>query len=137
MKTGDNLSNVVTYTQDMVIHFARISGDHNPIHLSREYASKTIFKKPIVHGLLVASQISSCIAQIPGAIYIHQTLNFRKPVYTGQRIYCTATVTKTSDSIVHFITTCTNGENVVIDGEAIIKIQKYDRKRTKSPRATI
>lgn len=119
---GDQLTNTKTYTEDMVIHFSSLSGDHNPIHLSREYAAKTVFKKPIVHGLLVASQISSCIAQIPGAIYIHQSINFRKPVFINDRIYCTVTVTKINNKIAHFTTTCTNGEEVVIDGEAIVKI---------------
>ena len=34
-----------------VLDFSRITGDNNPIHINDEYAEKSIFKKPIVHGM--------------------------------------------------------------------------------------
>lgn len=62
--------------QDVEV-FAELSGDNNPIHLDEDYASKSIFKKPIVHGILTAGLISSVIAnRLPGegSIYLGQDL---------------------------------------------------------------
>src|ERR1700677_4657762 len=79
-KTGEN---------EDVIHFAELSGDHNPIHLSEHFARKTRFGGRIVHGLYTASLISALIGMRlpgPGAVYISQTLNFRGPVKIGDVI---------------------------------------------------
>ena len=53
--------------------FADVSGDHNPIHLSDEFAATTPFGRPIVHGMLTASMFSTLFASnIPGSIYLRQ-----------------------------------------------------------------
>ena len=52
IKTGDKYRHEVTYTQEGVIAFAEITGDKNPIHLDPEFAAKTPFGRPIVHGFL-------------------------------------------------------------------------------------
>lgn len=73
-------------TENLVGNFAQLSGDSNPIHISKEYARKTKFKKPIAHGMLIGALISSMIAKdLPGegSIYLSQNLKFIKPVYVG------------------------------------------------------
>ena len=75
-----------TVSNEDVIGFAELSGDHNPIHLSDHFARKTRFGGRIVHGLYTASLISAVIGMRlpgPGAVYISQTLNFRGPVKIG------------------------------------------------------
>src|SRR4051812_36245260 len=52
-----------TITIDKVISFAELTGDKNPIHLDPQAASKTIFKKPIAHGLLCASLFPSIVSK--------------------------------------------------------------------------
>ena len=44
-----------TVTEQDVIDFARVSGDHNPLHMDEEYAKTTQFKGRIAHGALTAS----------------------------------------------------------------------------------
>lgn len=122
MKQGDSFHNRVIYSEDRVIAFSNISGDRNPIHLNEEYAKQTVFGSRIVHGMLVASQISACLAKIEGAIYMSQTLNFLKPVYIGDEVKCNVTVTKIEGSKAHLKTFCSNDKYVVIEGTAIIKI---------------
>lgn len=51
-------------SEDDILLFAQVSGDHNPIHLDAEYAERSLFGKRIVtlhtactnqHGILVLS----------------------------------------------------------------------------------
>jgi 3-hydroxybutyryl-CoA dehydratase len=50
-----------------VFRFAEVSGDFNPLHIDEEYASRTVFKKRIVHGILTAGIISTVLGgEIPG-----------------------------------------------------------------------
>ena len=128
MKIGDSTSSVVTYTSEKVKIFSEISGDINPIHLDNNFAKDTIFGKPIVHGMFVASQISALIANElpgPGSIYLFQDLNFISPVYHNDIVTCTIKVTdiKELKKIITINTICNNqiGEKV-IEGKAIIKL---------------
>lgn len=40
-------------TEEQVVKFAELSGDKNPIHLDEQYASKSRYKKRLVHGLFL------------------------------------------------------------------------------------
>jgi len=79
----------ITITQEMVEHFARATGDYNPIHMDEDYASGTIFKTRVVHGMLHAGLISGIVGTRfpgPGTIYLAQTLKFLKPVFIGDEV---------------------------------------------------
>ena len=87
IKTGDKYEQKVHYTQDDVIGFAKVSGDCNPIHLDAEYAAKTMFKRPIVHGFLSAAVFSKVFGMDfpgPGTIYMSQQMKFLAPVYVDR-----------------------------------------------------
>ena len=74
----------VRITESLVNDFAKLSGDFSPIHINEEYAKGTIFKKRIVHGMLLSSLLSKIQGMyLPGkrALYFSQTLNFRNPCY--------------------------------------------------------
>lgn len=126
-EVGQKISSSVTYSTEMVEKFAELSGDKNPVHLDFEFASKSIFKNKIVHGILVSSQISALIANElpgPGSIYLNQELKFISPVYHGDEIICVVEVTDIIEAknIVILSTICkqTDGKEVII-GKATIK----------------
>lgn len=126
-EVGQKRSSSVIYLTEMVEKFAEISGDKNPVHLDFEFASKSIFKNKIVHGILVSSQISALIANElpgPGSIYLNQELKFVSPVYHGDEIICVVEVIEIIEakSIVILSTICkqTDGKEVII-GKATIK----------------
>ncbi len=128
IRVGDSAKISKCFQREDVMDFARLSTDHNPIHLDEEYAKKTIFKKNIVHGLLVSSLISSLLGtQLPGrgTIYMKQSLTFLRPVYIGEK--CTAQVhvlSKRDDKhILVLDTSVTKGPDKikVISGEAVVK----------------
>jgi len=128
IKIGDTASVTKTITQDDIENFADLSGDHNPIHLDKDYAAQTRFGSRIAHGLLTSSLISAVIGnKLPGlgSIYLGQTLQFVAPVFPGDTIVARATVTSVREDkpIVELETICTNQhDKVVITGEAIVLV---------------
>lgn len=89
IKIGDRASVVHKITSADVEKFVDLTGDDNRIHIDSEYAKRTVFKKPVVHGMLGASFISTVIGtQLPGdgALWFSQSLEFILPVRIGDEI---------------------------------------------------
>jgi len=108
--------------------YAEITGDRNPAHLDDEWAARSRFGGRIAHGMLTAGFISAVLGmELPGAgaIYLSQTLRFRKPVRIGDRITARVEVLELFPALkrVRMATRCTNqaGE-VVLDGEALLLV---------------
>ena len=122
---GQKASVERTFDADAVRTFAELSGDVNPVHLDADYAATTRFGRPIVHGLLTASLISTVVGtRLPGqgSIYVSQTLRFRAPVFVGDTVRAEAEVTEVQRPRrrVVLATRCLVGEKVVITGEAVM-----------------
>ena len=128
IRVGDTAKTTKVFTTEDVLSFSKLSTDNNPIHLDAAYAEDSIFTKPICHGFLVGSLISAVIAtKLPGqgSIYLAQSLNFKKPVFHNDTVTATVCVSEIREEkkIVKLITVCVNqNEEVVIEGEAIIKV---------------
>jgi 3-hydroxybutyryl-CoA dehydratase len=127
IKIGDTASSSKTVTEADIANFAEVSGDFNPIHVDAEFASQSMFKERIAHGMLSASYISALLGnQLPGpnTLYLGQTLNFKNPVKIGDTVTAEVKVTEKRDDkrILKLETTVTNqrGE-VVIDGGCVMK----------------
>ncbi|MDX2237042.1 MAG: MaoC family dehydratase [Hyphomonadaceae bacterium] len=114
-----------TVTEADVVAFAEVSGDHNPVHLDAAYAATTMFKERIAHGMLSASFISALIAGRlpgPGAVYLSQTLTFKRPVKLGAEV-TTRVEVKALDAEKGRVTlacVCSVEGKPVIEGEALI-----------------
>jgi 3-hydroxybutyryl-CoA dehydratase len=123
LEIGQSASYERTVSEEDIVRFAEVSGDDNPVHLDEEFASKTLFKGRIAHGMLGAGFISTVVGtKLPGygSIYISQSLKFRAPVRIGDTVVTTATV-KSIDKErkrVTMETVCAIGDKIVIDGEA-------------------
>ncbi len=84
IENGQTYTYEFNFSQADVIAFANATGDKNPVHLDETYAAKTMFKRPIMHGMLSASLFSKVFGTLfpgEGTIYLKQTLNFLKPMY--------------------------------------------------------
>jgi len=95
LSVGDSASTKKAFTEKDVLAFAEVSTDFNPVHVDKEYPKETMFKKQIVHGMLVGSLFSAIFGvQMPGlgTIYVKQSLKFTKPVYFGDEVEATVTV---------------------------------------------
>lgn len=127
IKVGDTASFSKTVTESDIVTFAGLTGDFNPVHVDAEYASGSMFKERIAHGMLMAGFISAVLGtQLPGpnAIYMGQTLNFKLPVRIGDTVTAEVTIAEKRDDkrILKLNTTVSNqrGE-IVVDGGAIVK----------------
>ncbi len=130
---GQSASITRHVTAEDVEAFARVSGDVNPVHLDAEYAAHTRFGKRIAHGMLAVSYISAVLGTRfpgPGTIYLSQNVSFLKPVFLGDTITATVSVSKyrPEKGILTLITECFNqmGEKVV-DGQAVCLVTDVTR----------
>jgi len=97
LKSGDSFEKLFSFSQQQINQFAELSGDKNPLHIDPEYAGKSPFGKPIVHGVLTVSIFSQIIGmEFPGAgtIYLGQDLDFKRPVYPDQEYRAVLEVTE-------------------------------------------
>lgn len=113
-------------TSHMIKTFAEITGDKNPVHLDEEYASKTIFKKRIAHGILSIGLISAVLGMEfpgPGTIYLKQDSKFLKPIFLDEEITIKITVKEKIDekSRLILITQIMKEDGTLaVDGEALV-----------------
>jgi len=133
LEIGQTYSHDFTFSQDEVNRFAEVTGDKNPVHTDAEFAAKTLFKVPIMHGMLGAALFSKVFGVLfpgEGTIYLSQTLNFLRPMFVDtnyeaiftvkdvmkekhRAIIETAIKDKTTGKI------CTTGEATVMNTEKI------------------
>lgn len=97
IQLGDSASFTKTVTESDINLYAGISGDFNPAHIDAEYAKSSMFGQRIAHGMLSAGFISNVLGNQlpgPGTIYMGQELRFVRPVYIGDTVTATVTVTE-------------------------------------------
>ena len=115
-------------TQDDIDKFAELTGDDNKLHLDKNYAAKTSFKKPVAHGMLSASFISTIIGtELPGdgSLWFSQNIDFLSPVREGDLLTIIAKVLKKDDRnrVVEMSTNIFNqNKEQVIKGSAKVKV---------------
>ena len=128
---GEEATLTKLVSDDDIKAFARISGDHNPIHMNEEYAKGTMFGGRIAHGMLVASLISAVLGTRlpgPGAIYLSQKLRFLAPVRPGDEVTARVRITSwdPKKGRVTLLTEVANKKGIaVITGEAQLVMSSH------------
>jgi 3-hydroxybutyryl-CoA dehydratase len=113
--------------------FAAVSGDTNPVHLDEAYALTTPFQGRIAHGMLSGAYISAVLGTKlpgPGAIYLTQSLRFRRPVKIGDPVVTRVTVQELDERRAHatLTTRCQVDGKTVVDGEAVVMVPRRNTK---------
>lgn len=136
---GDEAELVHTLTQEDVQTFANLTGDFNPLHLDEEFARKTLFRKPVVHGMLSASFISTMIGMLlpgRGALWTSQTLEFLHQAYVGDTLRVVARVKQKSPAtrmlILDIVITNQHGQKLVV-GESTVKMLELEEEGKSMP----
>ena len=129
LQIGQSVSMVRTVTEADVVAFAAVSGDDNPVHLDEAFAAGTPFKTRIAHGMLSASFISALLGTRlpgPGAIYLSQTLQFKRPVRLGATVEARVEITALEEAKgrVTLSCVCSVEGKPVLEGEAVVMAPK-------------
>lgn len=133
IEVGQIYTHDFNFSQDEVNRFAEVTGDKNPVHTNAEYAAKTMFKRPIMHGMLSASLFSKVFGTLfpgEGTIYLKQSLSFMKPMYVDTNYEAVFTVKEvlkdksraTVETLIKDKSTgivCTSGEATVMNVDKI------------------
>ncbi len=119
IEVGQTASFTRTFIEDDVQGFADISWDHNPYHMHKGFAEKGRFKRPIVHGLLVAAAFCHFGGDFfpgPGILATRAEMDFLKPVFPGDTITFTAEVTEVDKKSgrIAYVTTGRDPEGVEV-----------------------
>lgn len=130
----DEVSIEKTFTQEDVDKFAELSGDKNPVHLDKDYASKTIFKHTIVHGALLISEVSAVVGmKYPGhgAIIKNLELKFLAPVYPSTPVKAIIRVINLNPNKKEVILACyvKTEKTTAMEGEIIITMPSRSSKK--------
>jgi len=130
IKIGDENRYFRVITSEDVKKFGELSGDMNKAHFDPEFAKTTVFKTPIVHGMLVGSLFSRIFGTDfigEGMIYCNQSLKFLKPVYPDMKLEVVAKVKEIDyeKNRVIFLTEIFNEQHeCMVTGEAMVMPRK-------------
>ena len=125
---GQTAEAIRKFDKQSVLDFANLTGDFNPVHFNEEFAANTIFKKPIVHGPLVLTLVTTLFAnELPGSgsVYLSHDIQFKLPVYYDDVITAKLEVIEINSKNHIFLSTVCHNQNgdVVMTGTA--RLKKY------------
>jgi len=126
---GDTAQFEVIIDEAMVQKFADLSGDNNPLHMDAEFARQTSLKERVAHGMLGGALFSRLVGMhLPGkhALYLSQTLFFRKPIRFPTTVTVSGTVLQKIEALhtmkIATVIRDTKTSEVITDGEAMVKV---------------
>ncbi len=127
IEQGTTYTHEFRFTQKEVELFAQVTGDKNPVHLDAEYAAKTMFKRPIMHGFLGGSVFSKVFGTLfpgEGTIYLKQSMAFMRPMFVDTDYEVRMNVKEVNKekhrAVVETVIADKTTGDVVISGEATV-----------------
>lgn len=125
LDVGTTAERVRTITDADIRAFAAVSGDDNPVHLDDDYAARSMFKGRVVHGMLAGALISALLGTElpgPGAVYLSQKLDFKRPIRPGDEVTVRVTVSALEPPRAILSTQVLVRGKLAVDGEAVVAL---------------
>jgi 3-hydroxybutyryl-CoA dehydratase len=125
LEVGTSVERVRTVTDADIRAFAAVSGDDNPVHLDDDYAARSIFKGRVAHGMLAGALISALLGTElpgPGAVYLSQRLEFKRPIRPGDEVTVRVTVSALEPPRAFLSTQVLVRGKLAVDGEAVVAL---------------
>ncbi|CAK7046310.1 MAG: hypothetical protein DELT_00838 [Desulfovibrio sp.] len=131
-RAGDTVSFSKTISESDVYLFAGITGDLYEIHVNKQFAEKTPMGRQIAHGVLslgLASTVATNIQKkydywTPAVLYGYDKVRFTKPVFFGDTLTATQTVTEfdeTTGKMVSKVEICNQNGDTVLAAQCLQK----------------
>jgi len=114
---------VRVFSQADFDHFARLSGDNNPIHTDPEFCTGTRFGRTVAHGLLLCSVLRGLIDRLrPGSRLSEQAVMFPAPTYAEEPMQFTVTVSNDNNDQLELEVKRLHDNIVTCKGHAMVVI---------------
>jgi 3-oxoacyl-[acyl-carrier protein] reductase len=114
--------------------FATLSGDRNPLHVDEQFARTTSFQRPVAHGMIVASCVSTLVGMHlpgPGALWTRQNFRWLAPVFANDTVEVSLSVTHKStgsNTLTIEVKAVNQNGKTVMDGEgAVMMLERKQR----------
>ena len=120
---GDHFSETLRVTDTHIMLGARLIGDFNPLHVNQAFAERSSFGARILHGVMTAAIAGAPVGNYfagTAIAYLEQNNRFNAPVYAGDTLTTTWTVTekidkpKSNGGIIVLAGVCRNQGGVVV-----------------------
>ena len=98
---GKKFTRCLAITPELMKRYGDLSGDCNPLHIDDQYARSKGFNGRVTYGNIYGMLLSALVGMDlghPEVMLLSERFDFRKPVYIGDAIELTATVTAISVS---------------------------------------
>jgi 3-hydroxybutyryl-CoA dehydratase len=82
-------------TETDVDAFARLSGDHNPLHTDLSFAQQAGYRDRVVHGALLSALVSRFVGmELPGrqSLLLSMKMDYVAPTFPGDTVAVTGQV---------------------------------------------
>ena len=111
-------------TQHRINAYADASGDHNPIHIDAEFATRSPFGGTIAHGMLVLALMGEAMHEAHGDAWLQSgsmKVRFKAPTRHGDTVSVTVERPRLRDGRTESALACVNqrGETL-IEGRASV-----------------
>ena len=121
LRIGQRSAMIRKFSGETVAAFANLTGDFNGIHVKGDVAEKSLYRQPVVHGMLTASLLSTVMGmQLPGDGTVFQDfeVSFLLPVYLEDEIRAEVVLVSCEEHPNHYVGylkgTCTNQDGLVV-----------------------
>ncbi|MCE3265875.1 MAG: hypothetical protein K0S15_584 [Solirubrobacterales bacterium] len=126
LKAGDSIPELRTTPDKYLPHrYAGASGDFNPIHIDKEFATAVGLPTNILHGLWMMAQVARANAAVAGGdprALKRLSVQFRGMGFPEQELVVTGTVKEAGDDRIVVDTVAAQGGNQLIrNAEAEIR----------------
>lgn len=97
LTAGDEFTYSRTFIRRDTEAFGDLTLDYNPVHYDERFSAAKGFSGLVCHGLLVGSLLCTMGGQVAW-LATSMSFRFRKPVYFGDTITCTVTISEIDET---------------------------------------
>jgi len=131
LSVGQRAEFSVLIAAEMMADFARLSGDHSPLHTDADFAASTPFAHPVAHGMIAGALFSRLVGmELPGkfALYLSQELKFHKPLFAGDEVVVSGEIIQKVDALrtieIRTEVHKKSDNTLCVEGKALVRVAK-------------